>query len=133
MAVVLALDKWRGYVMDRHFKIKTDHFSLKYLLHQRITTPFQTKWLPKLLGFDYEINYKKGSDNAAADALSRLPTSGEFNAMLLSELDATLLEKLKESWLQDVDFHQLIQKLLLDKDVSKKYTWTDGELRIKRK
>nr|GEW44391.1 retrotransposon-related protein [Tanacetum cinerariifolium] len=120
MAVVLALVKWRGYVMDRHFKIKTNHFSLKYLLDQRITTPFQTKWLPKLLGFDYEINYKKGSDNAAADALSRLPTSEEFNAMLLSELDATLLEKLKEGWLQDVDLQQLIQKLLLNKDVSKK-------------
>nr|GFC20502.1 reverse transcriptase [Tanacetum cinerariifolium] len=25
MAVVLTLDKWRGYVLDRHFKIKTEH------------------------------------------------------------------------------------------------------------
>ncbi|GJZ40777.1 putative mitochondrial protein [Tanacetum coccineum] len=32
LAVLLAVDKWRGYLMDRHFKIKTDHFSLKYLL-----------------------------------------------------------------------------------------------------
>ncbi|GJS10929.1 putative mitochondrial protein [Tanacetum coccineum] len=75
MAVVMALEKWRGYLLDRHFKIKTDHFSLKYLLDQRLSTPFQTKWLPKLLGFDYEISYKKGVDNAAADALSRLSTS----------------------------------------------------------
>ncbi|GKG36613.1 putative mitochondrial protein, partial [Tanacetum coccineum] len=62
------LQKWRGYLLDRHFKIKTDHFSLKYVLDQRITTPFQSKWLPKLLGFDYEIEYKKGKENVVADA-----------------------------------------------------------------
>ncbi|GJS18672.1 retrotransposable element Tf2 [Tanacetum coccineum] len=50
-----------------HFKIRIDHFSLKYVLDQRLTTPFQSKWLPKLLGFDDEIEYKKGADNAAAE------------------------------------------------------------------
>nr|GEZ82824.1 hypothetical protein [Tanacetum cinerariifolium] len=29
LAVVVALQKWRGYLLDRHFKIRTDHFSLK--------------------------------------------------------------------------------------------------------
>nr|GEW89977.1 retrotransposon protein [Tanacetum cinerariifolium] len=69
LAVILALDKWKGYLMDMHFKIKNDHFSLKYLLDWRVTTPFQAKWLPTLLGFDYEISYEKGSENVAADAL----------------------------------------------------------------
>ena len=55
LAVLLALEKWRGYLLDRHFVIKTDHYSLKYLLDQRITTPTQMKWLPKLMGFDYEV------------------------------------------------------------------------------
>ncbi|GJX39602.1 putative mitochondrial protein [Tanacetum coccineum] len=58
--------------LNRHFKIKIDHFSLKYLLNQRLTTPFQTKWLPKLLGFNYEILYNKGGENMVVDALSRL-------------------------------------------------------------
>ncbi|GJV17211.1 retrotransposon protein, putative, unclassified [Tanacetum coccineum] len=31
LAVTLVLEKWKGYLMDRNFKIKTDHFSLKYL------------------------------------------------------------------------------------------------------
>ncbi|GJV30346.1 putative mitochondrial protein [Tanacetum coccineum] len=78
LAVLMALDKWRGYLLDRHFKIKTDHFSLKYLLNQRITTPFRTKWLPKLLGFDYEICYNKGTENIVADALSRVNTASAF-------------------------------------------------------
>ncbi|GJV33805.1 retrotransposable element Tf2 [Tanacetum coccineum] len=44
-------------------------------MDQRMSTPTQLKWLPKLLGFDYEIVYKKGCENAAADALSRLPNT----------------------------------------------------------
>ena len=32
LAVIAALDKWKGYLLDRHFKIKTGHFSLKYLI-----------------------------------------------------------------------------------------------------
>ena len=59
LAVLLALEKWRGYLLDKHFKIKTDNFSLKYLLDQRLTTPFQTKWLPKLLGYEYESVIRK--------------------------------------------------------------------------
>ncbi|GKF55639.1 putative mitochondrial protein, partial [Tanacetum coccineum] len=62
LAVLLALEKWRGYLLDIHFVIKTDHYSLKYLLDQRITTPAQMNWLPKLMGYDYEVVYKQGKD-----------------------------------------------------------------------
>nr|GFB27996.1 transposon Ty3-G Gag-Pol polyprotein [Tanacetum cinerariifolium] len=53
------------------FVVKTDHMSLKYLLEQRISTPKQTKWLTKLFGYDYKIEYNKGAINRGADALSR--------------------------------------------------------------
>jgi hypothetical protein len=52
--------------------IKTDHQSLKYLLEQRLTTPSQARWLPKIMGFDYSIQYRKGKENQGADALSRV-------------------------------------------------------------
>nr|GEZ30255.1 reverse transcriptase [Tanacetum cinerariifolium] len=84
LAVIQSLHKWRGYFLDRHFIIKTNHFSLKYLLEQRITTPTQMKWLPKLIGFDYEIVYKKGIKNGAADALSRVDTCSQLLSMVLT-------------------------------------------------
>nr|GEZ65306.1 hypothetical protein [Tanacetum cinerariifolium] len=84
LAVIQSLHKLRGYLLDRHFIIKTNHFSLKYLLEQRITTPAQMKWLPKLIGFDYEIVYKKGIENGAADALSRVDTCSQLLSMVLT-------------------------------------------------
>lgn len=59
----------------RHFIIKTDHSSLKYFLGQRANTPFQQKWVSKLLGFDYEIQYKRGAENLVVDALSKVHVS----------------------------------------------------------
>jgi hypothetical protein len=40
-------------------KIKIDHQSLKYFLEQRISSPEQQKWVTKLIGYDYDIIYKK--------------------------------------------------------------------------
>lgn len=57
--------------MGSRFVIRTDHISLKHLVEQRINTLAQQKWLTKLLGYDFEIEYKIGAANRVADALSR--------------------------------------------------------------
>lgn len=75
MALVFAVEKWRPYLLGRHFIIKTDLQSLKHLMEQRILTHLQQKFITKLLPYDYEVQYKKGRENAAVNALSRLPTS----------------------------------------------------------
>ena len=71
LSLMTAVQKWKHYLLGGHFGIKTDHESLKYLFDQRITTPLQQKWLAKLMGRDYEIQYKRGKENVVADALSR--------------------------------------------------------------
>ncbi|KAH9699581.1 hypothetical protein KPL71_024420 [Citrus sinensis] len=72
LAIIKSIRKWRPYLLGKPFTIRTDQKSLKYLLEQRITTPAQTRWLPKILGYDYEIEYKKGAENQGADSLSRM-------------------------------------------------------------
>ncbi|KAI9194169.1 hypothetical protein LWI28_003688 [Acer negundo] len=72
LAIVKAIRKWRPYLLGRPFVIQTDQQSLKFLLEQRITTPAQTRWLPKIMGYDYSIQYKRGKENNGADALSRV-------------------------------------------------------------
>lgn len=38
IVLLQAVDKWRYYLHPQHFIIKTDHFSLKFLQEQKITT-----------------------------------------------------------------------------------------------
>nr|GEX61218.1 retrovirus-related Pol polyprotein from transposon 17.6 [Tanacetum cinerariifolium] len=100
LAIMFALEKWRGYLLDNHFIIKKDHYNLKYLLDQRITTPAQMKALPKLKGFDYEVKYKKGVDNIAADALSRLQNEGQLMTTIIVIIPNELFKRIAASFLQ---------------------------------
>ena len=61
IALVKSIRKWRPYLLGTSFTVRTDQKSLKYLLEQRITTPAQSKWISKVLGYDYTIEYKKGT------------------------------------------------------------------------
>ncbi|GKD58972.1 reverse transcriptase [Tanacetum coccineum] len=133
MVVLMALDKWRGYLLDRHFKIKTDHFSLKYMFGQRLITPFQTKWMPKLLGYDYEISYKKGRENIIADAFLRVSGGTELNSLVLTSIASDLLQQVKDSWNNDLVLQALIQQLKDKSYVGEKYSLVDGIWRRKDK
>lgn len=53
LVVLLAVKKWRSYLVGRHFKIRTDHQSLRFLANQVVVTPFQQKWMAKMVGYNY--------------------------------------------------------------------------------
>ncbi|GJZ37982.1 reverse transcriptase [Tanacetum coccineum] len=74
---------WSKTLSAKHQALSTYE---KEFLAVVLTTPFQFKWLPKLLGYDYEIVYKKGSENVVADALSRMDSSGEFLQIYISSV-----------------------------------------------
>ena len=57
--------------VGRHFMIMTDQRSLKFLTNQRLLGEDQFRWTCKLIGFNFEIQYRLGLENKAADALSR--------------------------------------------------------------
>lgn len=66
-----AVQKWRQYLLGREFVIRSDQKSLRELLQQIVQTPDQQLYVRKLMGYKFVIEYKKGSSNRVADALSR--------------------------------------------------------------
>ena len=104
LVILQAITKWKQYLWGRTFKIRTDHVSLKYLLDQKLSSPSQHLWLTKLLGFNYEIEFRKGKENVAVDALSRV-TSSELQALALSTVLIPLVAYIKRSWNEDSNFN----------------------------
>lgn len=131
LAVVTAVQKWEQYLAGQHFIIRTDQNSLKWLLQQKISTPFQQFWLSKLMGFNYEIQYKKGSENLAAEALSRVSGS-EILCMAISVLDSNLHSLIQASYSLDINIQQLLGKLQSGLEV-RHYTLVDSLIRKKGK
>ena len=95
--------------MGRHFKVKTDHDILKHLLEQRLSSEEQQKWVTKMLGYDFEIIYKKGKLNFIADALSRNNEEVEALLCAISIIQQNWITEARDEWKKDEDVWTLIQ------------------------
>lgn len=56
--------------------------------------------ISKFMTFDFSVEYKKGNENKAVDALSRNQRAELLAISLLTPHD-TLLEQIKQSWISD--------------------------------
>nr|GEV00218.1 reverse transcriptase domain-containing protein [Tanacetum cinerariifolium] len=72
LVVVYAFEKFRPYLVLSKSIVYMDHSALKYLLSKQDAKPRLLQWVLLLQEFDITIRDKKGSENLAADHLSRL-------------------------------------------------------------
>jgi hypothetical protein len=108
LAILMAVDHWRLYLLGGEFIIHTDQRSLVHLDDQRLTTQWQQKALTKLLGLRYKICYKAGQNNRVADALSRRT---EEQLLAVSVNQPTWLQDISDAYLQ---FPETTELLLLE-------------------
>jgi hypothetical protein len=75
MLAIFSTNHFRGYLLERKITVFSDYSSLQY--HQTIKNPSSriTKFIFKLLQYDFEIKHRPGSWNIAADCLSRYPVN----------------------------------------------------------
>ncbi|KAL5723866.1 hypothetical protein ACHQM5_007208 [Ranunculus cassubicifolius] len=132
LAIVMAVSKWRSYLLGNFFIIFTDQQSIKYFMEQRLTTLLQQRWLSKLLGFNYEIRYKKGSDNRVADALSRMEDE-HSTCCAITSLQPQWHSEVTNSYTQDSVVTSLISQILLTPDKFPLYSYSAGILRFQNR
>lgn len=70
ISLVKAICYWQPYLWGQQFDSKTDNYSFKFLLEQKVLNSTQEYWISKLLGFDPVVEYRAGKENVVVDALS---------------------------------------------------------------
>ncbi|GBG45101.1 hypothetical protein CBR_g78561, partial [Chara braunii] len=60
-ALKQALDHWKHYLLGRHFKVYSDHETLRWLKTHAKMTPKLTRWAAEIDQYDFELKPVKGS------------------------------------------------------------------------
>ena len=110
LEILHALKKWRAYRMGRHFKVKMDHDSLKYFLEQLLSLQEQKKWVKNMLGYDFDIIYRKWKQNFVADALSRKDEDMEALFCVISIIQLDWINEARDEWKKEEEVWPLIQE-----------------------
>lgn len=71
LAIVLSVEKFRPYLEGYHFKVITDHHSLKWIHSLKDPVARLARWSMILSQYDMEIEHRKGSLHKVPDAISR--------------------------------------------------------------
>jgi hypothetical protein len=97
-------------------------------LEQRLSSEEQQKWVTKILGYDFEIIYKKGKQNVVADALSRKDEDVEAFLYAISIIQPDWIIEARDEWKNDEKVWTLIQRLQQDSSASNTFTWKNDSL-----
>ena len=78
-AIVEALKKWRHYLLGHHFKLVTDQKSVSFMFdsnhNSKIKNEKILRWRIELSPYSFDIVYRAGTENVAADTFSRISAS----------------------------------------------------------
>ena len=80
LAIIFAIDHFRAYLLGAKFTLVTDHSALRWL-HSIEAKGRLGRWVMELQEYDFEVRHRPGADNGNADALSRLPYTGQDSSL----------------------------------------------------
>ncbi|GBM95588.1 Transposon Tf2-9 polyprotein, partial [Araneus ventricosus] len=112
LAVVWALEKFRGYVENQEIIIASDHQPLKWLMSIKSPSGRLARWALQIQLFHPKILYTPGKSNVVADLLSRpVHDNKEFvcNLNTISiELPSRRSRDIREEQMKDEDIKKII-------------------------
>ena len=77
LAVVCAIQKFRGYIDGSKIQILTDHQPLKWRFSLKTPTGRLARWALQLQMYNIKFDYTPGRHNTCADILSRPPMENQ--------------------------------------------------------
>jgi hypothetical protein len=117
LAIVWAINKFRGYIEETSVVVITDHQPLRWLMTVKSPTGRLARWALQLQPYNLSIEYTPARANALADMLSR-PAMPEENAELSSALRSLDIElprrnelEIRTEQLKDPDLKKIIDAL----------------------
>ncbi|GAA5830263.1 hypothetical protein JCM3770_002640, partial [Rhodotorula araucariae] len=116
LAIIAALKAWRVDLLGVHFRVLTDHDTLKHFGTQPTLSKRQARWTETLADYDYELSYVPGKQNAVADALSRFSFSNGDAALAVcgiseASISRKVLDRIRAGYAEDVFTTQLVENL----------------------
>lgn len=119
LAVIQALKKWRHHLHGSAtpITVQTDNKSIIYLLTQPNLSNRQRRWMETISEYKLKFEYKKGSTNVVADALSRRCDHNEksteqeltVNTIMSYLTMNSLISDLKEAYQLDAECVKILQ------------------------
>ena len=76
-----------------------------------------------MLGYDFEIIYKRGNKNVVVDVLSRKDEDVEALLCTISILQLEWIDEARDEWKNDEEVWILIHKLQQDPSASDTFSW----------
>jgi hypothetical protein len=102
LAMVYALQKFRHYLLGQHFKMFTDHSTLRYLVNKPVLGGRICRWLLLFQEFDFEVVVKPGRLNAGPDHLSRITNGEEPSSLEDNFPDAQLFSVIVDEYFSNI-------------------------------
>lgn len=115
LAVVWALDKFRGYIEGApHITLSTDHQPLRWLLSLKSPTGRLARWALQIQSYNLEIKYLSGKSNVVADFLSRPPCNHEDHStcdicLVGIEIPSRSATEIRQEQLKDPEVAKIIK------------------------
>ncbi|KAJ8765396.1 hypothetical protein K2173_012093 [Erythroxylum novogranatense] len=97
-AVVIALEKFRSYLLGTKVIVYSDHAALRYLMSKKDAKPRLIRWVLLLQEFDIEVRDKRGAENLVADHLSRLQNTSGDDLVVTEEFPDEQLFTVTSTW-----------------------------------
>ncbi|KAK3019612.1 hypothetical protein RJ639_005031 [Escallonia herrerae] len=136
LAVVHCLRIWRHYLLGSSFIVRTDNTAVSHFLSQSKLTSKQARWQELLAEFNFMLEYRTGSTNSVADALSRRAELDQVALMAMnaivradSRVAINIGKKIKKALIRDPVAQQLLK--LIESGKTRQFWQEDGLLMTK--